>query len=135
MEESMSHVFWAVWHHRNKAYHQGEWQCTTRLISFIKLVYTVSEDLGFKKLVVEGNSLTVIKKIQISMNHVVHIMVEEGKRCDSPKIWIEEAPPRTESAVEEDRRSLLEGEMSQRNTNERTPTISVSTENPSWTKK
>ncbi|MBA0868565.1 hypothetical protein Goshw_015665 [Gossypium schwendimanii] len=39
---------------------------------------------------------------------MVHIMVEEGKRCDSPKIWIKEAPPRTESVVEEDKRSLSE---------------------------
>lgn len=65
----------------------------------------VAEDLGFKNLVVEGNSCHFTGR---SMNHMVHIMVEEGKRWDSPKIWIEEAPPRTESAVEEDRRSLSE---------------------------
>ncbi|MBA0803384.1 hypothetical protein Gohar_013599, partial [Gossypium harknessii] len=111
-------TFWAVWYHINKVYHQGERQCKTRLISFIKAFYTeniqlevvievgvqqngcawtpprisvvkactypntfvvdattaearaclqkvvVVEDLGFRNLVVERDSLTVIKKIQ-----------------------------------------------------------------------
>ncbi|MBA0870720.1 hypothetical protein Goshw_016383, partial [Gossypium schwendimanii] len=33
-------------------------------------------------------------------------MAKEGKLWDSPRIWIEEAPPRMELAIEEDRMSL-----------------------------
>ncbi|KAH1129809.1 hypothetical protein J1N35_001187 [Gossypium stocksii] len=38
-------TFWAVWHHRNEVYHQGEKQCATRLISFIKAFYTKNNQL------------------------------------------------------------------------------------------
>ncbi|MFQ6637402.1 hypothetical protein Gotur_013390 [Gossypium turneri] len=100
----------------------------------------VPEELGFRNLVVEGDSLATIKKIQTLeedksnitviikeireqtrrfdsfscqftgrlVNYVAHLMAEEEKRWDSPRFWIEEAPPRTESAVEKDRKSLSE---------------------------
>ncbi|KAA3458678.1 reverse transcriptase [Gossypium australe] len=35
-------VFWAVWHHRNKVYHQGERQSIVGLVTFVKAYYTES---------------------------------------------------------------------------------------------
>lgn len=58
----------------------------------------VAEELGFRRLVVEGDSLTVVKKFS-------RLAVEE-KWWSSQRVWIEEAPPRVEKEAERDGRNL-----------------------------
>ncbi|MBA0611481.1 hypothetical protein Godav_012169 [Gossypium davidsonii] len=68
---------------------------------------TVAEDLGFRKLVVEGHSLTIVKKAQ-SVNRTAHAMVEEGRELSSSTYWIEEASVRVEEKAERDRRACCD---------------------------
>ncbi|PPR94921.1 hypothetical protein GOBAR_AA25753 [Gossypium barbadense] len=84
-------TFWAIWYHKNKVCHQGERQCTTRLISFIKALYTeniqleVVTEVGVRKneCAWTPSRINVVKGR--SVNHVAHIMAEEGKRWDLPR--------------------------------------------------
>ncbi|PPD99483.1 hypothetical protein GOBAR_DD03497 [Gossypium barbadense] len=72
---------------------------------------TVAEDLGFRKLMVEGHSPTIVKKAQFasrSVNRTAHAMVEEGRELSSSTYWIEEASVRVEEKAERDRRACCD---------------------------
>ncbi|KAK8636734.1 hypothetical protein V6N13_124472 [Hibiscus sabdariffa] len=80
---------------------------------------TFAWELGFTRVVVEGDSRTVIMKCQSEDNDVslitpeanmtAHIMAQEDKVFDCPMYWIEEAPPRTMLAAEKDRLAIAQG--------------------------
>ncbi|MBA0603059.1 hypothetical protein Gorai_003219, partial [Gossypium raimondii] len=65
---------------------------------------TMAEKLGFQMLVVEGDSLTVVKKFRSLreerskrlVNQRAHAMVMERKQWSLLRVWIEEAPLRVE---------------------------------------
>ncbi|KAH1031923.1 hypothetical protein J1N35_044097 [Gossypium stocksii] len=69
----------------------------------------VDEELGFRRLVVEGDSLTVIKKSSVdgggSRNQVAHTLAVEEKWWSSQRVWIEEGSPRVGTEAERDRRN------------------------------
>ncbi|KAA3467045.1 reverse transcriptase [Gossypium australe] len=78
----------------------------------------MAEGMGFQEICVEGDSLTVIKKINSVVedrstisslikeireaNKVAHEMASEGNRYEEPRYWIEEAPPPVERLVAQD---------------------------------
>ncbi|KAK8694332.1 hypothetical protein V6N13_071886 [Hibiscus sabdariffa] len=92
---------------------------------------SLCKDLGFRNVVIEGDALTVINKIErdnseiwalvanihllkrnfesITFNYVnrlgnnaAHILAKEGRLFSFPKIWIEDAPPRVEETAQKD---------------------------------
>ncbi|MBA0576708.1 hypothetical protein Golob_027806 [Gossypium lobatum] len=72
---------------------------------------SVVEELGFRNLIVEGDSLTRFKNVTCSfvgqtMNQAVHVMAEEGKNWPETRVWVKEAPERAELAAEKDKSFL-----------------------------
>ncbi|MBA0853460.1 hypothetical protein Goshw_017917 [Gossypium schwendimanii] len=79
-----------------------------------------TEELGFKKVFVEGDALIVIKRVKVveedksniislKANEVAHALATEGRRYEIHKYWIEEALKKVEDLANQDR-SGLEGE-------------------------
>lgn len=54
----------------------------------------MAEEMDFQDVVVEGDALTLIRKLKSSReaNHVAHRMARAGRHYESPQYWIEEAP-------------------------------------------
>ncbi|MBA0625087.1 hypothetical protein Godav_010327, partial [Gossypium davidsonii] len=69
-----------------------------------------TNELGFRRILVAGDTLTVFKRVRTTeedksnisnlvnekANEAVHSLAEEGRRYETPKYWIEEAPKRVE---------------------------------------
>ncbi|MFQ6629294.1 hypothetical protein Gotur_006917 [Gossypium turneri] len=64
-----------------------------------------AEDLGFQRILVEGDTLIVIRK----MKSIEEDKSRIGKQFELAKCRIEEASPRVEELAAEDRRLQLEG--------------------------
>ncbi|MBA0709018.1 hypothetical protein Golax_024091, partial [Gossypium laxum] len=69
-----------------------------------------TEELGFKKVFVEGDALIVIKRVKVVeedksniTNEVAHALATEGRRYEIPKYWIEEALKKVEDLANQDR--------------------------------
>ncbi|MBA0664383.1 hypothetical protein Goklo_004402, partial [Gossypium klotzschianum] len=67
-----------------------------------------AEEIGFRRITVEGDALTIIKKV-ISKDEDKSVLSTEGKRFETVRYWIEEAPVRVEKLVTEDRRRMQRG--------------------------
>lgn len=65
---------------------------------------TVAEELGFRRLVVEGDSRHFVGR---AVNRAAHTIAKEGNQWPSAMIWVKEAPSRVEAVAEEDRRALF----------------------------
>ncbi|GMJ04189.1 hypothetical protein HRI_004088000 [Hibiscus trionum] len=77
----------------------------------------LTQELGFRRAVVEGDSLQIINKLRnfedLAFKHTprdfnlpAHLLAKEGRFCVTPRIWVEEAPMAVEAAADEDRRRL-----------------------------
>ncbi|MBA0577699.1 hypothetical protein Golob_025226 [Gossypium lobatum] len=70
-------------------------------------VVIYAEEMGFNNICVEGDALTILKKLQakevdrsvIATNKVAHDMAVWGRRCEGPRYWVEEAPPEIERVI------------------------------------
>ncbi|PPD91269.1 hypothetical protein GOBAR_DD11787 [Gossypium barbadense] len=78
-------------------------------------VITIMKELLFPEIIVEGDALTVIKKLSFILvkfkyiphqgNDATHLLAEEGKRYATPMFWIE-APRVVEAEVERNREAM-----------------------------
>ncbi|KAK5775078.1 hypothetical protein PVK06_042945 [Gossypium arboreum] len=69
---------------------------------------TFAAELGFRSIQLEGNSVTIIKKVASSKldkiaNTDAHTLAGEGRRFSVPRYWIEEALEMVEWTAERDR--------------------------------
>ncbi|MBA0839262.1 hypothetical protein Goarm_005011, partial [Gossypium armourianum] len=66
------------------------------------------EELGFREVVVEGDSLTVIRKIRAieDGNRAAHTLAEEGRKLGEIRIWIEEVAGVVKAEAERDRTAM-----------------------------
>lgn len=66
----------------------------------------MAEELGFQDVCVEGDALTIIRKLNSrEANKAAHEMAKEGIRFQHPRYWIEEVPPAVENLVNQERRN------------------------------
>lgn len=67
---------------------------------------TMAEEMGFRYICIEGDVLTIVRKLNSRVaNIVAHEMAKEGCCYEFPRFLIEEAPPTVESLVNQDRRN------------------------------
>ncbi|MBA0578907.1 hypothetical protein Gorai_021178 [Gossypium raimondii] len=66
---------------------------------------TFARDMGFRKVVVEGDSRTIIVKVQRDResNLVAHTIARMGFKIGNSQCWVEEVPPDTVAVIEKDR--------------------------------
>lgn len=65
----------------------------------------MAEDMGFQDICIEGDTLTVIRKLNSrEANKAAHGMAMERRRYVSPQYWIEEVPQAVERLVAGERR-------------------------------
>ncbi|KAK9012697.1 hypothetical protein V6N11_040736 [Hibiscus sabdariffa] len=70
-----------------------------------------TRDLGFTRVVIEGDSLTVFVSVNYGFVHreangAAHVLAQEGKMYSSPMYWMEEAPSNTTLAADKYRERL-----------------------------
>lgn len=72
---------------------------------------TMVEEMGFQDICIEGDALTVIRKLNSrEANKAAHGMAMEGWRHENPQYWIEEIPCAVEGLVDGERRGNREVE-------------------------
>ncbi|KAE8731154.1 hypothetical protein F3Y22_tig00002840pilonHSYRG00493 [Hibiscus syriacus] len=64
-----------------------------------------ASDLSFRRVIVKGDSLTVIKKLcvpNLNANNAAHVLAREGREQGQLRCWIEAAPPEATLAAKVD---------------------------------
>ncbi|KAH1031841.1 hypothetical protein J1N35_044015 [Gossypium stocksii] len=73
---------------------------------------TFAEELGFQDICVEGDTLTVVKKLNdehMTANGAAHRISFYGQQYDSPTYWVEEVPTEIEHLILKDMQGFREG--------------------------